>query len=103
LSRETEEIDWRRPDFMAPQHKRAKSRRGLWMTARQRSGKLRDPWTVEESALVEELARREAEDVRYHKDVRRYGATSAVTIRNRNMIEQIKLILEQRDGHGVPF
>ena len=99
------EVDWTEPDDQLPAARRHKSRRGLWLKARQRSGKLRNPWTVETTALKAELERREAAELRYYKDVRRYGPTSVVTARNREMILLIKLVLEQRDGisDDIPF
>lgn len=83
-----------------------KSRRGLWLTAEQRSGRPRPPWLLETEPLEQELARREAASRRYHRDHARFGFTSVVTIRNEEMIYLIKLVLRLRDGIGdeeTPF
>lgn len=78
---------------LAPQ----RSPRGLWLSAAQPSGKLRDPWTVETEPLKAEYDRRVEAARRYYKNVHRYGPTSAVTIRNDLMIARIKTVLMERD------
>lgn len=82
-----------------------RSKRGLWNEARQLSGKLRDPWTVETKALEKELKRRYEASHNYHKNMRSFGFNSAVTRRNEEMIHRIIYILDTRDGiaDDLPF
>lgn len=75
-----------------------RSARGLWQSARVPNERRRRPYPeVEELPLLYELLRREEACKRYYGDPRRYGFTSAVTIRNDRAMADIREILVNRD------
>jgi len=76
----------------------SKSARDLWYSRTTPGGALRAPAEMETDPLIDELARRAEASKVYHADARRFGPTSAVTMRNEAQIGNIEGILQERDG-----
>lgn len=75
----------------------AKSSRGFWYTAATDNGTLRDVNEMETGPLLDELTRRTKASKRYYANETKYGAGSAVTIRNERKMAEIEDILTDRD------
>lgn len=87
---------------MAKTPKPGQSERGLFLHAKTSRGAVRPVDQVETEGLIDELLRRDKLDVWYHRhaNTRKYGPTSAVTVRNR---EKLFAIREELDRRGVDF
>lgn len=75
-----------------------KSKRGLWYSSATANGDLRPPVEMETGPLLDEMHRRADLSLKYHKDMRKYGPSSVVTIRNEQRLAEIETLLEERDG-----